>query len=157
MSVAHKLLAFFQHPFVFSFTLMQLHNFNICSLMCLSFSNTSNGSQWTDPRSLQTNNRTHIATDTHNNFIFYQSLPQHASYLWLSVFKTVTMPFQTTPQNFTFLGLVVAILNWGHAHYNRSYMNPIQVYTTYNLYMLHPSKKDLKIPWQSAFALHVST
>jgi len=45
MSVAHYLLAFFQHPFVFSFALMQLHNFNICSLMCLSFSNISSVSQ----------------------------------------------------------------------------------------------------------------
>jgi len=29
------------------------------------------------------------------------------------VFKTVTMPWQTTQQNFTFLGLVAADLNWG--------------------------------------------
>ena len=74
MSVAHLLLAFFQHPFVFSFTLMHLHNFNICSLMCLSCSNISNGSQWTGPRSLQINKCTHIATGTYNNYIFYQSM-----------------------------------------------------------------------------------
>jgi len=55
---------------------------------------------------------------------------------WL--FKTVTMPCQTTQQNFTFLGLVAAILNWGHAHYNRSYMNPIQEYIAYNLYTVTP-------------------
>ena len=78
MSVAHKLLAFFQHPSVFSFAMMQHHNFNICSLMCLSFSDISNGSH---SRSLQTNKRTHIATGTYNNFILYQSLLQHASYL----------------------------------------------------------------------------
>jgi len=74
MSVAHLLLAFFQHPFLFSFALMHLHNFNICSLMCLSFSNISNGSQWTGPRSLQINKCTHIATGTYNNYIFYQSM-----------------------------------------------------------------------------------
>ena len=129
MSVARSLLAFFQHPFVFSFALMHLHNFNICSLMYLSFSNISNGSQWTGPRSLQTNKLTHKATGTYNNFIFYQSLLQHASYLWLSVFKTVTMPSQTTQQNFTSLGLVAAILNWGHTHHNRSNINPIQVHS----------------------------
>ena len=136
MSVAHWLLAFFQHPFVFSFTLMQLCNFNICSLMCLSFSNISNGSQWTGPRSLQINKRTHIAADTYNNSIFYQLLLQHASYLCLSVFKTVTMPCQTTSQNFTSLGLVAAILNWGHTHaLQQAYLNPIQIYTAYNLYV----------------------
>jgi len=52
----------------------------------------------------------------------------------LSVFKTVTMPCQTTQQSFTILGLVAAILNCRHTHYNRSYMNPILVYTAYNLY-----------------------
>ena len=93
---------------------MHLHNFNICSLMCLSFSNISNGSQWTGPHSLQINKRTLTATGTHNNFIFYQSLLHHASYLRLPVFKTVTMPSQTTQQNFTLLGLVAAILDWGN-------------------------------------------
>ena len=123
---------------MFSFTLTHLHNFSICSLMCLSFSNISNGSQWTGPRSLQINKRTHIATGTYNNLIFYQSLLQHASYLWLSIVKTVTMLCQTTQQNFTFLGLVAAILNWGHTHYNRSYINPIQVQTAYNFYAVTP-------------------
>ncbi len=65
------------------------------------------------------------------------SIIQHALYLWLSVFKTVTMPCQTTQQNFTFLGLVATILNWVHTHYNRPY-NPIQVYTAYNLYTVTP-------------------
>jgi len=45
---------------------------------------------------------------------------------------------QTKQQNFTFLGLVAAILNWGHTHYNRSYTNPIQVHTAYNLYTATP-------------------
>jgi len=70
-AVAHYLLAFFQHPFVFSFPLMELHNFNICSLMCLSLSNISFVSQWTGPRSLQLNKRTHRATSTYSHFIFY--------------------------------------------------------------------------------------
>jgi len=43
------------------------------------------------------------------------------------------MPCQTVQQNFTVFGLVAAILNWGHTHHNRSNMNPIQVYTAYNL------------------------
>jgi hypothetical protein len=60
----------------------------------------------------QTNKRTHTATGAYNNFIFYQSLLQHASYLWLPVFKTATMPCQTKQQNFTLLGIVAAILNW---------------------------------------------
>ena len=123
---------------------MHLYNFNICSLMCLSFSNISSGSQWTGPRSLQINKCTHIATGTYNNFIFYQSLLQHISYLWLTIFKTVTMPCQTTQQNFTFLGLVAAILNWGHTHYSRSYTNPLQVYTAYNLYTDTPQPEGSK-------------
>jgi len=52
----------------------------------------------------------------------------------LTVFKIVTMPCPTTQQNFIFLGLVAVILNLGHTHYNRSYMNPVQVHTAYNLY-----------------------
>jgi len=55
-----------------------------------------------------------------------------ANLIHLTVFKTVTMLCQTTQQNFTFFGLVAAILNWGDTHYNRSNMNPIQVYTAYN-------------------------
>ena len=51
----------------------------------------------------------------------------------LTVFKNMTMPCQTTQQNFTFLGLVAAILNWGHTHHSRLYMNPIQVYTVYSI------------------------
>jgi len=47
------------------------------------------------------------------------------------------MPCQTTQQNFTFLGLVAAILNWGHTHHNRSHMSPTQVYTAYNLYTVN--------------------
>ena len=54
------------------------------------------------------------------------------------------MPCQTTQQNFTFFGLVAAILNWGHTHYNRSYMNPIQVYTAYNLYTVTPQPEGPK-------------
>ena len=81
---------------------------------------------------------------TYNNFIFYQSLLQHVSYIWLSVFKTVTMSCQTTQHNFTFLGLVATILNWGHTHYNRSYLNSIQVYTAYNLYTVTPQPEGPK-------------
>jgi len=136
---------------------MQLHNFNICSLMCLSFSNISSWSQWKGPHNLQINKCTHIATGTYNTFIFYQSLLQQPTYLWLSAFKNVTMERQTTQQNFTFLGLVAAILNWGHTHHNRSYTNPIQVRTAYNCILLHLSQKDLQIPWQIAFALHISS
>ena len=120
---------------------MHLRNFDICSLMCLSFTNISNGFR---PHSLQTNKHTHIATGTYNNFIFYQSLLQHASYLWLSVFKTVTMPCQTTQKNFTFLGLVAVILNLGHTLYNRSYTNPVQIYTAYNLYTVTPQLEGPK-------------
>ena len=65
--------------------------------MCLICSNISNGSQQTGHHSLQTNKRTHTATGTHN-FIFYQSLLQHASYPSLNVFKTVTMPRQATTE-----------------------------------------------------------
>ena len=48
------------------------------------------------------------------------------------------MPCQTTQQNFTFIGFVTAILNWGHTYYNTSYMNPIQVEKAYNLYTVTP-------------------
>ena len=126
---------------------MHLHNFNICSLMCLSYSNISNGSHCTGPRSLQINIHTHTYSyrySTYNSFIFYPSLLQHASSLWLSVFKTVTVPCQTTQQNFTFLSLVAAILNCGHTHYNRPYMYPIQVYTAYNLYTVTPQAEGSK-------------
>jgi len=54
------------------------------------------------------------------------------------------MPRQTTQQNFTVLGLVAAILNCGHTHYNRSYMNPTQVYPTYNLYTVTPQPEGPK-------------
>ena len=66
------------------------------------------------------------------------SITATACLIPLTVFKTVTMPCQTTQQNFTLLGLVAAILNWGDTHYNRSYMNTKQVYTTYNLYTVAP-------------------
>jgi len=55
------------------------------------------------------------------------------------------MPCQTTQQNFTFLDLVAAILNWGHTHHNRSNMNPIQVYAAHNLYTVNtPARRTLK-------------
>jgi len=112
--------------------------------MCLSFSNISSGSQWTGPCSLQINKSTHIATGTYKNFIFYQSLLRNASYILLSIFKTVTMPFQTTQQNFTFLGLVAAILNWGHT-LHLSYMKPIKVYIAYDLYNFTPQPEGFTI------------
>jgi len=127
---------------VFSFTLVHLHNFNIRSLMCLSFSNISNGSQWTGPCSLQINK----PTDTYNNFIFYQSLLQHASHLWLTAYKTVTMSCQTTQHNFTFLGFLAAILNWEHAHITTGRTWTPYKYSQHIICMLlHPSQKDLQI------------
>jgi len=66
------------------------------------------------------------------------SIPAAACLIPLTVFKTVTMLCQTRQDNFTFLGFVAAILNWGHTHYKRSYMNPIQVYTARNLYTVTP-------------------
>jgi len=85
------------------------------------------------------------------------SITATACLILLSIFKTVTMPCQTTQQNFRFLGLVAAILNWGHTHYNRSYMNPIQLYTAYNLYTVTPQQEGPTNTFQIAFALHVST
>jgi hypothetical protein len=84
----------------------------------------------------------HIAKGIYNNFIYYQSLLQQASHP--TVFKTVTMPCQTTQQKFTFVGLVAAILNCGHTTHNRSYMDPIQVYTAYNLYTATPQPEGPK-------------
>jgi len=121
---------------------MHLHNFTICNLMCLSFRNIS--TVLTGPRSLQTTKCTHIATGTYKNFVVYQSLLQQTSYLWQSVFKTETMPCQTTQQNFTFLGPVAAILNCRHTHHNRPYMNPLQVYTAYNFYTVTPQTEGTK-------------
>ena len=66
------------------------------------------------------------------------SITATASLISLFVFKTVTMPSPTTKHNFTFLVLVAVIQNWVHTHYNRSYMNPIQVYTAYNLHTVTP-------------------
>jgi len=130
------------------------HSFStpLCSHLHWCISITSTSAAWyikasvTSPMGLsglalavckQTNKLTHTATGTYNNFILYQPLLQHASYLWLTVFKTMIMPCQTTQQNCIFLGLVAAILNWGHTHHNRSNMNPIQVYTAYNLYTVN--------------------
>ena len=88
MSVAHYLLAFFKHPSVFSFALMHLRNFNICSLMCLSFSNISNGSR---PHSLQINKHTHIATGTYNNFMCNSLLKYCHKFLFYASYKTLTV------------------------------------------------------------------
>jgi len=65
------------------------------------------------------------------------SITATACLIPLTVFKTVTMSCQTTQQSFTFLGLVAASLKWGQPHHNRSNMNPIQVYTAYNLYTVN--------------------
>jgi len=54
------------------------------------------------------------------------------------------MPCQTTQQNVILLGLVAAILNWEHTPYNRSNMNPIQVYRAYNLYTVTPHSEGPK-------------
>jgi len=39
------------------------------------------------------------------------------------------------------LVLLAAILNWGHTHYNWSYMNPMKVNITYNLYNFTPQSE----------------
>jgi hypothetical protein len=57
------------------------------------------------------------------------SITATASLIPLSVYKTVTIPCQTTQQNLTFLGLVAAILNCGHTS-----QQVVHVYTAYNLY-----------------------
>ena len=101
MSVAHYLLAFFWDPFVFSFALKQLHKFNICSLMFLSFSNISRVSQWTGPHCLQINKRTHTAVPppqealgayitqqymkrTINNLLKNETIYKHFCYPWIT-------------------------------------------------------------------------
>jgi len=60
------------------------------------------------------------------------------------LFLKLTMLCQTKQQNFSFLGLVAAILNWGHTHYNRLYTNPIKVYTAYNLCIATPQPEGPK-------------
>jgi len=112
--------------------------------MCLSFSYISSGSQWTGPCSLQINKSAHIATGTYIQQFHILSINVTACLIPLTVFKTVTMPRQTTQQNFTFLGLVTAIQNWGHTHFNRSYMNPIHLYTAYTLYTVTPQPEGPK-------------
>jgi len=76
----------------------------------------------------------------------FHSLSITATAGLISLTKTVTMPCQTTQQNFTFLGLVAAILNCRHTHthHNRLYMNPIHVYTAYNLYTVTPQTEGPK-------------
>jgi len=63
---------------MFSFAMMHPHNFNICSLMCLSFSIISSGSQWTANKQMYT-----YSYSPYKNFILYQSLLQHVSYICL--------------------------------------------------------------------------
>ena len=72
------------------------------------------------------------------------SVTATAGLIPVTVFKTVTMSCQTTQQNFTFFGLVAASVNCRHTHHNRSYMNPIQVYTAYNLCILTPQPEGPK-------------
>ncbi len=72
------------------------------------------------------------------------SITATACLIPLTVFKTLTIPHQITQQNFTFLGLVAPILNWVHTHYNRLYMNPIQIYIAYNLYTVTPQPEGPK-------------
>jgi len=91
-------MAFFLYPFVFSFALMRLHNFNICSLMCLSFSNVSIGSLCTGPRSLQTNKQKYPYSYRYIQQFHILSIPAIACLIPLTVFKTVTMSCQTTQQ-----------------------------------------------------------
>ena len=72
------------------------------------------------------------------------SITVTACLIQLTIYKTVTMLCQTKQQNFSFLGLVAGILNRGHTHYNRSYTNPIQVYTACNLYTVTPQPEGPK-------------
>jgi hypothetical protein len=102
--------------------------------MCLSFSSISIGSQWKVPHSLQINKCTHTATGTYSNFILYQTMLQQALYRWLFL----KMWLCHVIQHDIILGLVAAILNWGHTHHNRLYINPIQVYNGYKFYTVTP-------------------
>ena len=70
-----------------------------------------------------------------------QSVPKRRHIKFRRWGITQKKTYNKTQKNFTFLGLVAAILNWGHKHYNRSYMNPIQVKTAYNLYAVTPQPK----------------
>jgi hypothetical protein len=50
----------------------------------------------------------------------------------------ITVYQASMPHTSDCLGLVAATLNWRDTHYNRSYMNPIQVYTAYKLNTVIP-------------------
>jgi hypothetical protein len=126
---------------------MQLHNFIICSLMSLSFSNISTRSQQTGPHSLQ---QTRIYRYTYNNFIFYLSLPQHASYMWLSLFKKSDCTMSNNTAEFYLPRSYCSSSEWGTDNYSW-YINPVQVYTIHFHTPLHPHENDLQIPWQLAF------
>jgi len=94
--------------------------------------------------SLQINKRTYIYSYRYKQQFHILSITATACLIPLTVFKTVTMLCQTKQQNFSFLGLVAGILNRGHTHYNRSYTNPIQVYTACNLYTVTPQPEGPK-------------
>ena len=80
---------------------MQLHTFNICSLMCLSFSNISNGPQWKVPHSLQINKRTYIATGT-STISYFINHCHSRPHTGLSVFKNVTTVVSNNTTEFYF-------------------------------------------------------
>jgi len=90
------------------------------------------------------NKQTYTYSYRYKQHFHILSITAAACLIPLTVFKTMNMPCQTTQQNFTFLGLVAAILNWGHSHYNKSYMNSIQVHTAYNLYFVTPQPEGPK-------------
>ena len=138
---------------------MHLHKFNICSLMCLSFSNISSGSQWTDPRSLQINKRTHIATGTYNNYMSYQSLLQHASCLWLTFFLKQWLCHIKQHKEFYFPWSCSSNSELGtHITTGRT-RTPYKCTQHIICTLLHHSQKDLKyldkLHWHSLF-LHNS-
>ena len=83
------------------------------------------------------NKHTYICSYGYTQQFHILSIPATACLIPLTVFKTVTMLCQTRQDNFTFLGFVAAILNWGHTHYKRSY-------TACNLYTVTPQPEGPK-------------
>ena len=70
-------------------------------------------------------------------FHFYQSLLQHGSYLWLSVFKTMTAISNNTTK-FYFPWSCSSNCELGTHTLQQVIHEPMQVYTTYNLYTVRP-------------------
>jgi len=117
-----------------SFALMHLRNFSICSLMCLSFSNISNGSQWTGPCNLQINKCTSMATIHTTYFINHcYSKPHTSDCFWNSYY---VMSNNTT--EFYFPWSWSSNSELGTHTLQQVAHESIQVYTAYNLYTVTP-------------------